>query len=559
MRSLLTFVFIACLATPGLAAGGPAAESPAQGSSDEDGSPRLAPILDGLGDHHHPIKTASPEAQRFFDQGLILAWGFNHDEAARSFREAIRLDPECAMCQWGLALVLGPNINAPMDPENNAEAWEASRKALRLAKKGPKKERAYIRALAKRYTRVAPEDRAKLDRAFAKAMAKVARRYPRDLDAATLATEALMDTTPWAYWTEDGEPTADGATIIADLERVLAANPDHPGANHLYIHAVEAERPELAVPAADRLGALAPNAGHLVHMPSHIYIRVGRYHDASQANLDAIEADDRYLTQCRQQGLYPLAYMPHNHHFLWAAATLEGRSSLALDSADHMAAHTDMDTMRTKGLETLQHYWVTPYFAQVRFGRWQKILDAPEPPEDLLYARGVWHYARALAQLRTGDSEAAQEELAAVQELAANPELAEIAIWGMNSTSSVLEIASEVIEGEIAAASEDWDAAVARLQTAVRLEEALVYSEPSDWHQPVRHNLGAVLLEADRAAEAERVYREDLEIYPANGWSLLGLERSLEAQGKSAEAGEVRRARNEAWKHADLELPASRF
>lgn len=315
-----------------------------------------APLFKGMGTLHHPISTKSPQAQRYFDQGLVLAYGFNHAEAARSFKEAIKLDPDCAMCHWGLAYVLGPNINAKMEDEAIPESYQAIQKALKLASRSSQVEQAYINALAQRYTNQPVEDRSTLDRAFAEAMQQVTKQYPDDLDAATIYAEALMDTMPWNYWTETNQPKPETQVVVSTLESILKRDRHHPGANHLYIHAVEAVQPEKAVAAADRLGKLVPGSGHLVHMPSHIYIRVGRYHDAVVANQKAIAVDQDYLTRCHAQGVYPLAYMPHNHHFLWFAATFEGNSQLATEAAQNVAKMVDPEMMRQPGMGTLQHY-----------------------------------------------------------------------------------------------------------------------------------------------------------------------------------------------------------
>lgn len=524
-----------------------------------DDSQRVAPLLEGMGEHHHPITTDNPMVQRFFDQGLVLAYGFNHAEAARSFREAIRLDPDCASCYWGLSYVLGPNINSMMDASDLPEAWNALQKALEHKDRASPKEQAFIEALSKRYTADAPEDRSHLDWAYAEAMGDVARRFPADTDAATLHAEALMDTTPWDYWLENGDPKPETIEILATLDAVLEEVPNHPGANHFLIHAVEVWYPERGIEAADRLGAVVPGAGHLVHMPSHIYLRVGRYHDASEANLAAIEADDEYVTACRRQGMYPVMYMPHNHHFLWAAASLEGRSQLAIETAREMASRQDADKMRQPGYSTVQHYWITPLYAMVRFGRWQEILQVSSPDPDLIYPIGVWHYARAMALIRTQDLDAAARELASLTKVLADPSLASITVWDLNGAASLLAIAKEVVVGELATARGDLEIGIRHLEAGVELESKLNYDEPPTWHAPVRLNLGAVLLQANRPAEAERVYREDLEIYPDNGWALIGLQQSLEAQGKNLQAREVEQLYAKAWQHADLKLTSSRL
>jgi tetratricopeptide (TPR) repeat protein len=524
-----------------------------------DSEPTVAPLLEGLGTHHHQVTTSSPDAQRYFDQGLVLSFGFNHQEAARSFRQAQSLDPECAMCFWGEALVLGPNINAGMDVADNPRAYAAVQRALELKDSGTERERAYIEALARRYAEQAPKDRSEIDQAYADAMGEVARRFPDDPDAACLYAEALMDTTPWDYWEDDGSPKSVTQTILSTLETVLSKHPSHPLANHLYIHAVEKVHPHRGIAAADRLRDLVPGAGHLVHMPGHIYVRVGRYDEAVQANERAIAADDAYIAQCHAQGLYPVAYMPHNHHFLAAAASFVGQSGKALDAARHMQAHQDRELMREPGYATLQHYWALPYFAMVRFGQWDKLLREPKPAEDLIYPTGIWHYARGLAQARAFDLEGAKKSLAALTWIADDPEMSATRIWETNSMAQILAIAREVLAGEIAMEDCQPDVAVGHFTAAVSLEDGLTYVEPSDWYVPARHNLGAALLAADRPTEAEAVYRKDLEIYPDNGWSLLGLRQSLLAQGKAVDAKDVRLRFERVWAGADLEIEGSRL
>lgn len=518
-----------------------------------------APLLDGMGSHHHEIETENPLVQRLFDQGLVLAYGFNHREAERSFREAARLDPECAMCWWGVALVLGPNINLGMPPENVPKAWAALEKARALKHHAGERHRAYIDALFERYEKDPPADRSGLDEAYAEAMGEVARRYPDDPDAANLYGEALMDTTPWDYWEDDGSPKPVTERILATLESVLAQYPDHPGANHLYIHAVEKERPEQGLPMAERLEDLVPGAGHLVHMPSHIYIRTGDYHAGSLANERAVRADEAYLAQCRQQGVYPLGYVPHNWHFLWATATLEGRSERALEAAHETRDRVDMDMIGQPGMGTLQHFYMLPLYAKARFGLWDEVLDAPRPPGELLYPQGVWHYARGMAHVARDELGAARSELEHLREIAADPGLEEVTIWEINTMAQLLAIADDVLSGELAAARGDHDEAVRRLRAAVAREDALSYNEPPDWYYPVRQSLGAVLMAAGRPDEAKRVYRENLKHYPDNGWALFGLAESLEAQGKDSAAATVRARFEDAWRRADVQLKASRI
>ena len=515
---------------------------------------KIAPLLTGMGKNYHSITTKSPSAQRYFNQGLTLAYGFNHAEAARSFRQAIKLDPNCAMCYWGLAYVLGPNINAAMEDDNVPEAYQAMEKALSLAGNSSAKEQAYIQALSSRYVKQPVEDRSSLDRAYAEAMAKVAQAYPNDIDAATLYAEAIMDTMPWDYWTKAGEPKPVTNQLLTTLESILARAPYHAGANHLYIHAVEAVRPEQGIAAADRLRNLVPGSGHLVHMPSHIYIRVGRYRDAAIANEKAIAVDRDYLTQCHAQGVYPLAYVPHNQHFLWFSAVFEGDSKLAMRSANQLAEMIDKEQMRAPGLGTLQHFSIMPLYTMTRFQKWEEILSYPQPDEDLKYPIGIWHYARGLAFNAQGKLQAANQELEQLTAIVNDPALAGVTIWDINTTKAILEIATQVLTGEIAAQQGNYDQAIAHLQQAVTLEDNLNYDEPADWSTPTRQNLGAIYLAANYPAKAEQMYREDLAIYPDNGWSLWGLAKSLEAQGKAREAKTITRKFTKAWQFADVDL-----
>lgn len=515
---------------------------------------KTVPLYEGLDQYRYPISTQNAQAQRYFNQGLLLSYGFNHAEAARSFREAARLDPNCAMCYWGTALVLGPNINATMDKDAVPQAWEALQAAIRLSQHSSTspREKALIQALAKRYTSQPVDDRKSLDLAYADAMRRMTKRYPADLDVATLFAEALMDTMPWDYWQPNGQPKPDAVEIFQTLESVLKRNPQHPGANHLYIHAVEKVKPELGLAAADRLMKLFPNAGHLVHMPSHIYIRTGRYHDAVLSNQQGIKADDAYLAQTQAQGIYPLAYKPHNHHFLWFAALMTGQSQVALDAANQTAKVDPKLLGEGELAGALQHYSIIPLMTQVRFSRWDDILATPAPTQP--YQKGIWHYGRGRAFLSKGQATQAAQELKQLQAIATNPTLKDLKIWGFNSTASILEIANRVLAGELATQAKQYSQAIGHLKTAVKLEDALVYTEPADWYQPTRQALATVLLRAGKAREAEQTYRADLKIYPDNGWSLYGLAQSLQAQGKTKEARSIQTRFQSAWKYADVRL-----
>lgn len=515
--------------------------------------------LPGLGAHRMKVGIADDEARAWFDQGLALSYAFNHDAASRAFLKAAEHDPECAMCWWGAALVLGPHLNAGMDAADVLPAWDRLKEAQRLAPLAGEREQAFIAALATRYARDAGVERKTLDEAYAQAMREVAARYPDDVDARTLYAEALMNLHPWDFYDDQGRYKTWTAEIVATLERVLADAPEHPGANHLYIHAVEASAtPERALAAARRLETLAPGAGHLVHMSSHIYMRTGHYHEASEANRRAIDADLKYLELCRPgDSLYARGYVPHNHHFLYASSMMEGRSAQAIAAAEEVARRLDLDRSRRPGYAALQHYWITPMLARVRFGRWAELIEMPAPPADLPYPNAIWHYARGMALLREGLVEDAVNEHRALAALADHPDMARLTIWDINRFADILRIAERVLSGEIAAAEGQTARAVAQLREAVALEDALRYDEPTPWYFPVRQSLGAVLLAAGRAGEAQAVYEEDLRHHPKNGWSLFGLVSALEAQRRPAQ--EARALLEAAWKHADVILGASRF
>ncbi len=520
---------------------------------------QIAPLLENLGTLHHKVTAKSERVQRFFDQGLRLVYAFNHNEAIRAFKEAARLDPACAMAYWGEALALGPNINDAMPPEREEQAYAVLQKALALKSKVSEKERAYIDALARRYSIAKGRDRAALDRAFSDAMAELARAYPDDADAATIYAASLMELSPWNYYLDPARPKPETIKAVSALESVIARFPDHPGAHHYYIHAVEAsENPDRGIASADRLGALMPGAGHLVHMPAHIYIRVGRYSDAVESNIRAIAADEDYLAQCRVQGLYPLGYYPHNIHFLWAALTWEGRSVEAIRAASQVSSKMPEDALHGCGGSS-EHFWITPLYALVRFGKWDEILREGTPPEKLIYPTGVWHYARGLAFTAKGQMKEAEDELKRLKAISKNKTLSDSKAWGLNTGAKILAIATEVLAGELAAKRGDFKKAIEHLKKGVALEDRMIYNEPPDWHYPVRHSLGAVLLDAGRAAEAEAVYREDLKKNRENGWSLFGLMQSLKTQGKTEEAAEAEKRFEKAWARADVNLVSSRF
>lgn len=517
----------------------------------------LAPRLQNLGAHTFKVTTTSDRAQLFINQGLNLAYGFNHAEAFRAFAEAARLDPSCAMAYWGQALVLGPNINAPMNADDEPKAYALAQKAESLKANVTPREQDYIDALLKRYTGRAA-DRHAADRAFAHAMSELVDDHADDLDARTIYAEALMDLRPWNYWTRDGLPYEETREVQKSLEYVIAKNPNHPGALHYWIHLWEpTDTPERAEAEADRLLTLMPGAGHVVHMPAHIYMRVGRHADVVKSNQLAVAADEDYIAQCRAQGLYPLGYYPHNIHFIWMGATASGQRKVALDAARKLAAAIPQEALGS--VPILQGFLVVPYWAMVRFGEWDDILADKGPRHDTPFTRGAWRYARAMALTAKGRLAEADTELARLRTLVNDSSLKSQVTFSTNTGYAVLRIAPEVVAGEIAARRRNWDQALLHLERAVRYEDALIYQEPSDWHAPVRQNLGAVLLAAGRPDEAEAVYWEDLRKNPGTGWALFGLLQALKAQGKKDDAALVEERFRAAWKDADITLTASRI
>ena len=519
-----------------------------------------APLFEGMGDYHMPITTADPDAQRYFDQGMVLAFGFNHAESIRSFRAAQTLDPTCAMCFWGEALATGPNINvtsngkAIMAPAERASARAAIDQALALMDDVSPGEQDWIRALDQRYDGQADTPREPLDRAWANALADMASRYPDDTTVASVYAEALMNTMPWDYWGPDGEAKPDTQAVIASLEAVMDADPDHPLALHLYIHALEASsNAARAEPAADRLANLVPGSGHLVHMPSHIYFRVGRYQDSALANIRAAEVDEAYIAQCNAQGFYPALYYPHNIHFLWASATMQGQSALSLDSARRVVANVRVE--QVEQFPTIQFFRTVPMLSLVRFARWEEILEEPEPYKRFAFARAIWHYGRGVAHAALGDLGAAQVELAAIEGL--EPEVDEIFMGNVYPARDLLEIAKSLLRGEMAYRSGDAANAVLAFEDAVALQDALPYTEPPFWYYPTRQSLGAALLASNRLAEAQAVFEEDLEQYPMNGWSMFGLAEALRRQGDETGAEQMTARFETVWQFADVSLATS--
>ena len=509
----------------------------------------LVPLMDNLGTHEHKITTKNPQAQQYFNQGLRLVYGFNHAEAIRAFRAAAKLDPDCAMAQWGIALSLGPNYNLAADAEQAKAAYAAVQQAKKLAAGASPAEAAYIDALAERYTETPPEDRKPLDQAYADAMRKVAKRFPEDLDAATLAAEAMMDLRPWKLWTRDGDAEPGTEEIVATLEGVLAANPNHPGANHFYIHAVEASpTPYRALVSARRLAALVPGSGHLVHMPAHIYFRLGLYRDAVRSNENAIVADRAYIEKYKPEGPYPMMYYPHNIHFLWAALTMEGRSSEAIDAATQVVENLPDEMV--KEMPMVEAFVPTRLYALARFGKWDAILKSKPPNTEFKYATGMWHYARGLAWAAHNQLAEAQAEEAKLAEIAAATPEDQMVM--QHHARDLLAIADNHLQATLLEQQGQVDAAAEKLRKAALQQDALQYDEPPPWYLPMRQPLGALFLRAGRPSEAEAAYREDLEHYPENGWGLYGLEQSLRTQKRGEEADVVHKRFEKAWPSADV-------
>lgn len=518
-----------------------------------------APLFEGLGNLHYKITTKSEKAQRYFNQGLTLIYAFNHGEAGRSFKAAIKLDSACAMAYWGLAMVLGPNYNAALNPTKLTDINEAMDKAMQYAANATPKERALIHALSKRFPKEEEvKDIAPYAAAYAAAMKEVHEQYPDDVEIGVLYADALMNEHPWNLWLKNGTPQPWTPAIVAVLEKLLAKAPNHPNANHMYIHAMEASRQAAkALPSADRLRNLLPAAGHLVHMPSHIYIRTGHYHKGVLVNEKASAADSSYVTQCKVQGTYPLLYYPHNVHFLAACAFLEGNSRKAIATAWQVSRLADKKYIHENA--TVQHYFSIPYYVLVQTGRWSDVSQLKKPDEKLKYPIAVWHYARGMAYTAKNNLAEAQKELNALKEIGKDESLKSLLIWETNSAADLVQIAVNVLSGEMAAKQKQFAQAVELLKAAVAIEDGLMYQEPPDWYFSVRHTLGHVLLQAGQFAEAEKVYRQDLVMYPENGWALMGLYQSLKGQKKTAEAAAVKKRFDAAWQWADMKINSSRI
>ncbi len=512
---------------------------------DVDSTKQIAPLFENLGNHSFVIRTGVKEAQIFFDQGLNLAFAFNHAESHRSFLEASRLDPDAAMTYWGQAYVLGPNINDQVpDAERRVKAHEAVQKAMSHSANASALEQDLIHALSSRYSADTLADIKELNLAYMRAMEDVAKKYPEDADVLTLYAAAVMNTVPWDYWDKQGKPSPGIPEAKLALEKAMTLDNGHPGAHHYYIHMVELPKPDLGVPSAERLAGLMPGAGHLVHMPGHIYMRVGRYADAVKANQDAILVDEDYISQCFAQGMYPLGYYPHNIHFLWSAASMMGNSEIAVEAAKKTAEKVPYGELAS--LPFLQNFAATPMLAYTRFGKWNEILTIPYPGDEYVYLNLIWNYSRGMAFVRKKNLKEAREELEAIASRDKDLPHEKVAL-----------VAYEVLAGEIEALNGNLSSAIGHMEQAVAYEDDLPYEEPSVWYIPTRQSLGRLQLKAGRYEEAEKTYLEDLQYYRENGWSLMGLYRSLTGQGKEKEAKAVLARFEESWKHADISIDSS--
>jgi tetratricopeptide (TPR) repeat protein len=522
---------------------------------------KLAPLFEGLDVLDYPITTQSELCQKYFNQGLVLAYGFNHAEAARSFKEAANQDPNCAMCYWGIAWVLGPNYNAPsLSEQFLPRIQDALMNAKLRMSNCSQKEKDLIGALDKRYPKSIEEDNPSFYVDFANAMKEVHQKYPEDLDIAVITAESLMNLHPWDMWNpETGEARDWTPEIVKIIEKVLEKNPNHPQAIHLYIHGLEASPyPEKVIPFADKLRDAVPGSGHLVHMPSHTYINTGYYHKGSVANEKAVKIDSMYVAGCHEAGIYPLGYYPHNWHFLSACAALEGRGNRALEASEYMADYVvNHEMMFDPGGESMQHFYSIPWYIMVKFAKWDEILEEEKPDEKLVYPNIIWHYARGMAYAAKKDLLKAENELASVKLLEKDSSLEGKKFFGINYLTDLIFIAKNTLEGEIAFRNQDYDKSIKLLKAAISKEDSLAYNEPPDWFFSVRHLLGNVLLEAGRYAEAEEVYRQDLKKLKENGWALMGLYQSLLKQGKEFETEKILQRYQKAFEFSEIELTSS--
>lgn len=523
-------------------------------------SGKKAPLFSALEGIHFPVSTNNPEAQQYFNQGMMLSFAFNHAEAGRSFFEAARQDSTCAMCWWGFAYVLGPNYNAGMEKDNFQRAYDALQKAKSYSVSCTQKEKDLIEALTHRYSNDTTISRQVLDSAYATAMRSVYKKYSDDVTVAALFAESLMDLNPWNLYKKDGTIQPWTPEILSVLEKCLQIEPRHAGANHFYIHATEmSQHAEKALASANLLRDLVPGAGHLVHMPSHTYIRIGKYHEGVVANQKAVLVDSLYMEACHAQGVYPLAYYPHNYHFISACATLCGESKVAMIGANATSNHSHKKLMRDPDWATLQHYYAIPWFVEVKLGLWNDILHSASPEKDLKYPYVIWHYAQGMAMLSKNNIPDAKKHLLEMKAIMTDTTLKNLTIWGINSIYDICVIASKTLDGEINAKEKNYSVAIMLLLEAVEKEDALNYDEPPDWFFSMRHHLGAVLIEAGKYQEAIKVYDEDLKTYRENGWALTGLMHCYQKLGDKEKYDETKIRFDEAWKHADINITSSRI
>jgi len=516
----------------------------------------IAPLLEGYNVIDYPITTKNTLVQKYFNQGLALAYAFNHAEAARSFYYATKLDPTCAMAFWGFAYVLGPNYNAGMEPDNYERAYAAIKKADSLSFNATNKEKQFIKAMALRYAAEPPKDRTSLDKRYSKALGELYKTYPHDSEISTLYAESLMNLHPWDLFDKLGNAKPWTPEIVSLLESIIKKHPKHPGANHFYIHAVEmSNTPERAYGSAKLFDdGLVPGSGHLLHMPSHTYIRTGDYHKGTLSNIAAVKADSTYVTACHAQGAYPLSYYPHNYHFMAATATLEGNSYWAMIGANKVSEHVHPDIMKEPGWGTLQHYYTIPYYVAVKFKKWDDILNLKLETYDLKYIKAIRHYAEGMAYLGKGNLDNAKTELAALENLAKDESLKEVTIWNINSVYELVQIAEKVLKGEILAYEKDYKSSIMVFKEAVAIEDALNYNEPPDWFFSIRHYLGEVLIKDGQLQEAVTIYEEDLKNYPKNGWAQHGLKVAYTALNDADKASKMELLLSESWKYADFNL-----
>ncbi|WP_136481353.1 hypothetical protein [Cognatitamlana onchidii] len=516
----------------------------------------IAPLLDGYDVINYPITTNNPLVQKYFNQGMALAYAFNHAEAARSFYYATKLDPKCAMAFWGFAYVLGPNYNAGMEPDNYERAYKAIQTALTLSKNTTTKEKEFIEAMAMRYAPEPPQDRHQLDVDYSKALKKLYQKYPKDSEISSLYAESIMNLHPWDLYDKFGDAKPWTPEIVKLLETLIDQYPKHPGAHHFYIHAVEAsntpERSNGSAKVFDQ--GLVPGSGHLLHMPSHTYIRTGDYHKGTLSNIAAVKADSIYVTTCHAQGAYPLGYYPHNYHFMAATATLEGNSHWAMIGANKVSNHVHPEIMKEPGWGTLQHYYTIPYYVAVKFKMWDDILKRDLKTYDLKYPSAIKHYAEGMAYLGKHDIEKAQEALYKLEVLAKDESLNDITIWDINSVFTLVQIAEKVLRAEILATQGDYERSINLLKKAVFMEDQLNYNEPPDWFFSIRHHLGDKQIKAKHYEEAITTYKEDLAHFPKNGWAYHGLKKAYTALNDVENIAQVNGLLSESWAHADFEI-----